>query len=353
MKNIVLTPTPEWMDLDGLTDTVAPWEDGLRTDVDSPSFEWWYFDAHFDDGSTAVIVFYTKPMLVWKGPAKPQVSLTITRPNGEKTIKFFTSPIDQFSAAKEICDVRVGENWVQGDLHRYRLHVEIDDLTADLTFTGTVNPWRPDAGKAYFRDLDHYFAWLPSVPYGLAEGTLTYDNQVHQVQGGGYHDHNWGNIGLNETTDHWYWGRAHLGGYTLIFAQIIASKKFGYKPQPVFMLAKGSKVIIGDGLQLSMSARDFMPHPGGRKYPKEVDIHWQKDEETVHLALRNPQVIEAISLLLILPAWQRPLLRLFSNPYYFRFNADLEMSVNLNNIKTVEHGTTLFEIMILQGKNHP
>jgi len=111
MKNIVLTPTPEWMALDGLTDTVAPWEDGLRTNVDSPSFEWWYFDAHFDDGSTAVIVFYTKPMLVWKGPAKPQVSMTITRPNGEKTIKFFTSSVAQFSAAKETCDVRVGDSW--------------------------------------------------------------------------------------------------------------------------------------------------------------------------------------------------------------------------------------------------
>jgi len=73
MKNLVLTPTPEWMALDDLTDTVSPWEDGLRTDVDSPSFEGWYFDAHFDDGSTAVIVFYTKPTLVWKGPASVHV----------------------------------------------------------------------------------------------------------------------------------------------------------------------------------------------------------------------------------------------------------------------------------------
>jgi hypothetical protein len=60
-----------------------------------------------------------------------------------------------------------------------------------------------------------------------------------------------------------------------------------------------------------------------------------------------------VSLLMAFPAWQRPLLRLFSNPYYFRFNADLEMSVNMNNIKTIERGTALFEIMISQGKNHP
>ncbi len=353
MKNVILTPTPEWMTRDGLTDTVALWEDGLRTDIDSPAFEWWYFDAHFDDGSTAVIVFFTKPMLAWKGPANPQVSLTITRPNGDKTVKFFTGSVDQFSASKKTCDVRIGASWVQGDLHRYRLHVEIDDLAADLTFTGTVTPWRPGAGKVCFRDIDHCFAWLPSVPNGLAEGTLTYDGQVRQVKGGGYHDYNWGTIGLNETTDHWYWGRAHLGDYSLIFAETISSKKFGYIHLPVFMLAKGSKIIIGDGAPLSMRARDFVPHLGGRKYPNEVDIHWQKDEKTVHLALRNPQIIEAVSLLMAFPAWQRPLLRLFSNPYYFRFSADLEMSVNLNNTKTIERGTALFEIMILQGKNHP
>jgi hypothetical protein len=29
------------------------------------------------------------------------------------------------------------------------------------------------------------------------------------------------------------------------------------------------------------------------------------------------------------------------------------MSINVNNIKTIERGTALFEIMILQGKNHP
>jgi hypothetical protein len=353
MKNIVLTPTPEWMIRDGLTDTVALWEDGLRTDVDSPAFEWWYFDARFDNGSTAVIVFFTKPMLSWKGPAKPLVTLTITRPNGDKTVKFFTSSVDQFSASKITCDVRIGANLVQGDLHRYRLNVEIDDLAADLTFTSMVSPWRPDTGKVCFRDIDHYFAWLPSVPNGLAEGTLTYDGQVHQVKGEGYHDHNWGTIGLNEITDHWYWGRAHLGDYSLIFSEIITSKKFGYKHLPVFMLAKGSEIMIGDGAPLSMQTGDFVQYPGGRKYPKEVDIHWQKDEETVHLTLRNPRVIEAVNLLMAFPAWQRPLLRLFSSPYYFRFNADLEMSINVNNIKTIERGKTLFEIMILQGKNYP
>ena len=38
-----------------------PWEDGLRTAAADGTFEWWYFDAHLDDGSTVTVEFHTKP----------------------------------------------------------------------------------------------------------------------------------------------------------------------------------------------------------------------------------------------------------------------------------------------------
>ncbi|MBI3738752.1 MAG: hydroxyneurosporene dehydrogenase, partial [Chloroflexi bacterium] len=216
-KPVILSASPDILKRNGLTETVAVWEDGLRADTGRGSFEWWYFDAHFDDGSTAVIVFATKPLLERNGPLKPNVSVTITRPDGTKAAQFPIFPANQFSALKENCDVRIGPNWTRGNLHRYEVHVEMNDLAADLTFTGLVPAWRPGAGKAYFGDYDHYFAWLPSIPFGTVEGTLTYDGQTHHVKGAGYHDHNWGNVGLNEVMDHWYWGRAHLGDYTLIY----------------------------------------------------------------------------------------------------------------------------------------
>src|SRR5512133_2307722 len=34
--------------------TVARWEDGARTDNRAGTYEWWYFDAHLDDGATLV-----------------------------------------------------------------------------------------------------------------------------------------------------------------------------------------------------------------------------------------------------------------------------------------------------------
>jgi len=41
--------------------TVARWEDGARTDNRAGTYEWWYFDAHLDDGSTVTVEFHTKP----------------------------------------------------------------------------------------------------------------------------------------------------------------------------------------------------------------------------------------------------------------------------------------------------
>jgi predicted secreted hydrolase len=226
-------------------------------------------------------------------------------------------------------------------------------LAADLNFDGIVPPWRPGAGKAYFGDLEHYFAWLPSIPYGTVEGTITYDGQVHVVRGTGYHDHNWGNVGLNEVMDHWYWGRAHLGEYTLIFVEQVAAAEYGHTRMPVILLAKGHEIIIGDSQPLTMQARDFVPHSGGRAYPQEVDFNWSLKEDTIRLRLRGPKLIEAVSLLSLLPGWQQRIARLFANPYYFRFNAELELELNLANVKTVQPGSALYEIMILQGKKHP
>src|SRR3954462_13311559 len=42
---------------------IARREDGMRTTGEKDSYEWWYFDAHLDDGSSLVVVFYTKPFI--------------------------------------------------------------------------------------------------------------------------------------------------------------------------------------------------------------------------------------------------------------------------------------------------
>ncbi len=351
-KPIIYAIGPEYLKREGLSETVAHWEDGMRVSTERGTFEWWYFDAHFDDHTTAVIVYATKPIINPGAPLTPNLGLTITRANGVKTAEYVVPPAERFYASKEMCDVRIGSSWVKqissGTCWRFSLHAESNSQAADLTFSGLVPPWRPGAGKGFYGDLEHYFAWLPSIPYGTVEGTLSYDGQTHTVRGSGYHDHNWGNVSLPAVMDHWYWGRAHVDDYTLIFVEQIAAKKYGSQRMPVFMLAKGDKVLVDEARYLTMQARGFIRHPGGREYPREVDFTWKHDQEQVLLELRKQKLIEGTSLLGALPPVKRRLARLFANPFYFRFNAELALTIDLADLQDSVRGPALYEIMMLR-----
>lgn len=350
MTRSVISPAgPEALQREGLREMPEMWEDGLRAEPAPGNFEWWYFDFHFVDGSTAVVTFFTKSLLDRRSRLKPGVSVTVTRPDGKKLTGLDAAAPASFSASKDRCYVRVGESWVRGDLREYELHVRAGELSANLKLSGIAPAWRPGTGKNYYDEaLTRYFAWLPSIPYGSAEGSLTYDGKLHQVKGDSYHDHNWGNVGLNEILSHWYWGRAHVGDYTLIFAEMHTTDAYGRQPVPVFMLSKGSQVLAGDAHPLRVVEGEFIADPGGRSYPDGLVLNWQKDGAKIQIKLSKPALIDSFSLLDLLPAWQRVIGRLLANPYYFRFNAGMDLQIDLDGLHDNLTGQALYELMLLR-----
>ncbi|RPJ50555.1 MAG: hypothetical protein EHM21_04745 [Chloroflexi bacterium] len=328
-KRVIFSSGPEALQREGLSETPEVWEDGLRAEPKAGNFEWWYFDSQFEDGSTAVVVFFTKTILDRQSRLKPGVSLTITRPDGQKLSATNLVPPTDFSTSKERCYVRAGESWVRGDLCNYELHAKAGELSAQLDVTALVPAWRPGAGKNYYNEeMTRYFAWFPAIPHGMVDGHLIYDGKVHPVKGTCYHDHNWGNVGLNDVLSHWYRGRAHLGDYTIIFAEMTATQPYGAQKIPVFMLAKGNQVLSGDGGPLRLEELDFIADPSGRSYPEGLKLEWENESLRVRIKLCEPKLIDSFSLLDLLPAWQRVVGKIVANPYYFRFKADLDLQVD-------------------------
>jgi len=235
---------------------IEPWEDGMRTTGAPGDYEWWYFDFRLDDGSTLVVVFYTKAEMSGIG-LRPSVSLDLDRPDGSRVSRSVRVGAGEFEASRERCDVRVGPNRVSGDLHTYDLHVDIEDVRADLRLTGTVPAWRPQTGVSVFGGgKGHYFAWLPSVPRGDVSGTITVGEETIPAHGSGYHDHNWGDTFLPTLIHQWYWGRAQVGEYSLIASWITAADSYGGNSIPVFMLARGGRILAEDGSKVRFSAED-------------------------------------------------------------------------------------------------
>ncbi|MEV6781235.1 IS3 family transposase [Streptomyces sp. NPDC051098] len=151
-------------------DVVQPWEDGLRTDPAQGTFEWWYCDAHLDDGSTLTIEFHTKPPFVSpRAPLTPFVLLTLTRPDGSRTDRQYTGEPPEFTASREKCDVGIGPHTFRSGPDGYTIHVEIEDTVVDLTLTPQVPPVpgrRPGTPRDFAPDPDGLDTrWCGDIAY--------------------------------------------------------------------------------------------------------------------------------------------------------------------------------------------
>src|ERR1039457_4427341 len=186
-----------------------------------------------------------------KQPASPVVTFQLDRPDGthvERTLHAH----DDFAFAADRCDVRVGANTFAGDLHTYRIQVDLDAVTADVALTGQV---------LFGDDRPHLFAWLPSVPLGTVHATLTVDGETRTLTGTGYHDHNWGDAAMPQLIHHWYWARAEAGGYCVIASDITAERKYGHTQVPIFMLAKDGKIVADDSSLVRCEETGEHPDP--------------------------------------------------------------------------------------------
>jgi hypothetical protein len=225
---------------------IKVWEDGARTDDRPGSYEWWYFDAHLEDGAKLVVVFMDKDLTTPQKPLEPMIRLSIDLADGRSFAKFVTFDASAWSSARDRADVRIGENRFTGDLHTYRITASVGEITVDVTLEGEVPAWRPETGYILFgEDRNHEFSWLPAVPQGKVTARYSIGDERHETTGSGYHDHNWGNVGMMDIIHDWYWARGQAGPYSVIASYITAHENYNYTGLPVFMLARDG-VLIGD-----------------------------------------------------------------------------------------------------------
>lgn len=350
MTRRILIPTgSEALAREGLREQVEAWEDGLRDKPQLGNFEWWYFDALFENGATAAITFFTKPILERNSVLSAGVSITLVKPDGQVMHEMALALPEEFSASRERCYVRIGESFVRGDMKQYELHARAGDLSVTLRFSGLVPAWRPGGTGKFYMDESHsrYFAWLPVIPHGTIEGQVTYDGKMRTVKGICYHEHTWGNTPLNDAIQQYYRGHAHLGDYTLIFGELTATRNFGGEKLRTLLLAHGAQVLLQASDCLDLDEKDFIAHEGGRSYPDGLDFEWKKGTESVLLKLRNPRLTDAVSLMDLLPVRRRLFGQLSANPFHFRLQYEIEMQLHLSGMSQTEQGQALFELMLL------
>ncbi|MDB4873825.1 MAG: hypothetical protein JWM41_271 [Gemmatimonadetes bacterium] len=307
---------------------IQAFEDGMRTDGGPGGYEWWYFDSHLSDGSSLVIVFYTKAQLSPDGALAPFASLELTRPGQPPiSLEAHVAP-SAFSARRDRCDVRIGDNTFRGDLHQYDIHFSHEGVTGDITLTGQVPSWRPTSGCMYFGEHDeHFFAWLPAVPQGDVTVDLNIRGKQEHLQGIGYHDHNWGDVSMATLINHWYWGRAQAGDYSIVSSYIFAEKAYGDAELPIFMLAKGAKIIADDGRKVTFHLEDEHTDPqSGKPVPNVVVYEYADGPDRYRVSYNRSKTIADEELITQVSGLKHLLARLARfDGAYLRFTGNVQL----------------------------
>lgn len=268
------------------------WEDGIRTSGLKGEYEWWYFDAKLEDGSSLVIVFFTTPMVNNADHFAPYVTFSLTKPDGTEIKDQFDPQKDDFHFAKDHCCAQIGKCLFEGDLRDYTIHYESDRVVADVKLHGNVPAWRTGTGHIYFGEKD-YFAWIPAVPEGDVEVTITSDGKTDSLTGTGYHDHNWGNTAMFNLMHHWYWGRCKVGDYQIISSYITAGKKYRYEHFPVFMLAKNGKIISDNSVIPQYEETDLCYDAvTGKHYYKKLVYDYEDCENRIRITYQAEDLLE-------------------------------------------------------------
>ena len=191
------------------------------------TFEWWYFDAQLADGRALVLMFKIDPDPA-TGRFTYRTQATVTRPDGTRVLGSHQT-YDDVSISTERPDVRIGQAYFGGDLDSYRVVIDPanhNGLGMDLTITRTVPSRVSPNGNDLLVDQGGQFGWFNPVPRGDVAGTLSVDGEVSEVHGVAYHDHNWGTITMGSMVHHWIWGRAAVGPYTVVFADMFLTRAY-------------------------------------------------------------------------------------------------------------------------------
>lgn len=207
----------------------------------------------------------------------------------------YTAKDVSFSSKK--CDVKYGPNSVSGNLKHYHISVpENKGVGAELTFYSTSSPWRPGTGYYDFED-DRYFTWLCVMPRADVKGTLTYDGKTIQVNGHGYHDHQWGSIDQLTDFNNWLWGRQDFGDYNILIFDMVASAQYDHQRLPIIFVEDKQGNVVFENVEpknVNYEVYDeFLQKETGKYYPKESKYTIKANDQEISYSLKVTKEVES------------------------------------------------------------
>jgi hypothetical protein len=231
-------------------------------------YEWWYMNVKGDDGTNLLIEFFTFGNL--NNPLASAVGIFLifmTDEHSFESIKAY--PGITFNLDYEKCNVTIdGDTFLAVNNSHYTVtyHNSLNDVSIVLNLTKRTRGIRPISTEHDWQ----WMKWLVPVPDGRATGLLEYTTSgrrhTYEINGRGYHDHNYG-IAKKRTLV-WDWGEFSDYRYPL-------SISYGWAGFGDSSMTGG--LYVADTIK---SESLFIP-----------DLHFEYMEWITHLGIKKPAKI--------------------------------------------------------------
>jgi hypothetical protein len=302
------------------------------------AFEWWYFDAFFDNGYSMAHTWHigelgTETQELGSG----YIVFTIYDPDGKKTEARAAFPANAVSLSTETCDVKMGDNRLRGEFPRYEIHLRSGDVGAELLFENLTQGFRnpPDGVAHLSQEPLKYTGWVCAQPRAKVTGKLILAGKEMRVNGVGYHDHNWGNVHLQEIFEHWYWGRIFLPNHTLVYGLVKTPESVGSTRGGMVIAIKGEKLLEVVQQLEDESSNLKVDEVTGAKYPGKWVLKIKGTRIKGELIHRPRKIMENVPL-----PWAA------RGRGYFRILSDCDVKLDVDGEKVKAKTQIIQELML-------
>jgi len=274
--------------------TIGQSDDAWHPIEDPNYIEWWYFDLMNEDGSIIRGQFYISGDVSRPRRVRTGVRASYVRPDGTELLIDEKFPYSSFKSSTEVCEVEIGKNFIRGDISHCGLHIENGEKSLDLQLDAGIEGIK---SHACFGDETKCMYWVVPQPRGKAKGTFRTKEETLSIDGLGYRDHNWLNFSPLDVIAYWDWGRVYDEEYTIIFADIVTSKKFdNARIKPLIIYDTGKLLYMtSETKKWSLTKADIRFDPMAQmELPHTHLVKLQDEDLSLEMDLRLEKVFQKI-----------------------------------------------------------
>jgi len=199
---------------------IIPKDDAFHGSKKAISAEWWYFDAVFSNKYSVHIGFrtfskkslgtimpfleiYKDGKLEYEGKKRFRFKNFKTSSNFPH-VKVFNSFLLEFDQDR----YKKNDEWI------YKIKMKMGENAVDLVFKTITKGWKIETEKE---------SWAVGLPKAKVSGFIKLRGKMIEVNGIGYHDHNW-NFSFLTALNYakaWYWGKIRSKNFNIVWANIV------------------------------------------------------------------------------------------------------------------------------------